>query len=116
MEQDEQIRTMGKIMLEYLGYTVVLATDKDKALQEVRGGIERNKPLAMVILDLSGSGARDGVEICRALHETAPNLKVVVSSGSLLEPAIKNYKEYGFFNTLPKPYTLDDMKRVTSVL
>jgi PAS domain S-box-containing protein len=116
MERDEQLRTIGKIMLEYLGYKTVIAMGKEEALQEVQGGIERNNPLAMVILNLSGSGGSDGVEICRALHESAPDLQVVVSSGSLLEPAMKNYKEYGFVNTLPKPYTLDDMKRITSIL
>jgi PAS domain S-box-containing protein len=116
LEQDEQIRTIGKIMLEYLGYKVVIATGKDEALQAVRGGVERNNPLAMVILDLFGSGGSDGVEICGALHEMVPDLKVVVSSGALLEPTMKNYKDYGFVNTLPKPYTLDDMKRVTSVI
>jgi len=116
MERDEQLRTIGKIMLEYLGYKTVIAMGKEEALQEVQGGIERNNPLAMVILNLSGSGGSDGVEICRALHESAPDLQVVVSSGSLLESAMKNYKEYGFVNTLPKPYTLDDMKRITSIL
>jgi len=33
-----------------------------------------------------------------------------------LDPAMRRYKEYGFVNTLPKPYTLDDLKRITSIL
>jgi len=70
----------------------------------------------MVILNLLGTGGSDGVEICRSLHNMDPDLRVVVSSGALLEPVMKNYKGYGFVNTLPKPYTLDDLKRVTSVL
>ena len=116
MERDEQLRTIGRIMLEFLGYQIQTATTKKEALAAVAGGIESGNPLDMAILNLSGSGKNDGVEICRALHAGDPSLKVVVSSGALLEPVMRNYKDYGFVNILPKPYTLDDLKRITSAL
>jgi two-component system, cell cycle sensor histidine kinase and response regulator CckA len=116
MEHDEQLRIIGKIMLEYLGFETLTATCKEEALKEVERGVEQKNPVAMVILNLLGTGGSDGVEICRALHSLDPDLRVVVSSGALLEPVMKNYKGYGFVNTLPKPYTLDDLKRITSVL
>jgi PAS domain S-box-containing protein len=116
MESDEQLRNIGKIMLEYLGYHILTATNKEEALAALKVGARHDNPLAMAILNLSGSGGNDGVEICRALHDIDPSLKVVVSSGALLEPVMKNYKEYGFVNILPKPYTLDDLKRITSIL
>ncbi len=116
VERNEQLRTMGKIMLEYLGYETPTATTKEEVLTAVKRGLEDGTPLDMAILNLSGSGGSDGVEICRALHDIDPVLKVVVSSGALMEPAMRNYKEYGFVNILLKPYTLDDLKRVTSIL
>jgi CheY-like chemotaxis protein/anti-sigma regulatory factor (Ser/Thr protein kinase) len=117
MERDEQLRNIGKIMLEYLGYEILTATNKEEALSAMKKrGAGRDNPLDMAILNLSGSGGSDGVEICRALHDIEPSLKVVVSSGALLEPVMRNYKEYGFVNILPKPYTLDDLKRITSIL
>ena len=45
MERDEQLRTIGKIMLEYLGYQTLTATNKEEALEAVRRGIERDNPL-----------------------------------------------------------------------
>jgi two-component system, cell cycle sensor histidine kinase and response regulator CckA len=116
VERDEQLRTIGKIMLEYLGYQALTATTKEEILTAVKRRMECRIPLDMAILNLSGPGGSDGVEICRALHDIDPSLKVVVSSGALMEPAMRNYKEYGFVNILPKPYTLDDLKRITSVL
>jgi PAS domain S-box-containing protein len=116
LENEDQLRIIGKIMLEHLGIQAFTAQNREEALEIVRCGLARSNPLHMVILNLFNLDGNDGVEICRALHEVDPDLKVVVSSGVLLEPAMKNYKEYGFVNLLPKPYTLDDLKRVTAIL
>jgi two-component system, cell cycle sensor histidine kinase and response regulator CckA len=116
MEPDEQLRVIGKIMLEYLGYQTLIATNKEEAMAAVMRAAKSENLLSMAILNLSGSGGSNGVEICRALHAGDPSLKVVVSSGALLEPVMRNYKDYGFVNILPKPYSLDDLKRITSIL
>ena len=116
MEPDEELRIMGKMMLEYLGYHVLTATNKEEAVKEVTKRYESESPLSMAILNLSGSEGSNGVEICRALHAGDPALKVVVSSGALLEPVMRNCKDYGFINILPKPYTLDDLQRITSIV
>ena len=116
MEHDEQLRTIGKIMLEYLGIRVLIADNGQEAVALIKRGLEGGKPLRMAILNLSGPEGSDGVETCRDLHETDPSLKVVLSSGDLLDPAMVRYKEFGFVDVLPNPYTLDDLRRVVSVL
>ncbi len=76
----------------------------------------KEKSLNMAILNLNGSDALDKVDACQALHDIDPGLKVVISNGGLAEPEMEKFKEHGFVNYLPKPYTLDDLKRVTSIL
>lgn len=116
MERDEQLQVIEKIMLEYLGLQPVIAIKSDDAQEIVRRAAEEGNPIGLAIVDLSGYGKNDGVTICKALHEVDADLKVVVSSGALMDPVISNYKEYGFAAILSKPYTLDDLKRITSIL
>ncbi len=66
------------------------------------------------ILNLTGAGKQDGIDICRALQTIKADLQVIVSSGSLLDPVMRNCREYGFSNTLHKPYTMDDLRNVLS--
>ena len=115
MEHDEQLRTIGKIMLEYLGFRTLIVENGQEAVAAIKEGLEGGRPLGMAILNLAGAEGSDGVEICRDLHELDPSLQVVLSCGDLLEPAMIRYKEHGFVNILPNPYTLDDLKRVVSV-
>ena len=54
IEEDEQLREIGRIMLEYLGYTAVVVADAVIAvqiLQEGRAG--KGERVAIVIMDLS---------------------------------------------------------------
>ncbi|MDR3630778.1 MAG: response regulator [Desulfocapsaceae bacterium] len=116
VEHDEQLRTIGKIMLEYLGIQTLTAENRVEAESAVKSGFADGRPPGMAILSLAGAEGNDGIEICRTLHQLVPTLKVVVSGGDLLEPAMIHYKKHGFVNILPNPYTLDDLRRVVSVL
>jgi DNA-binding NarL/FixJ family response regulator len=55
-----------------------------------------------------------GKELMRRLRELDPQVKAVVSSGYSLDPVMANFKEYGFIGVIPKPYTMDELKRVLS--
>ncbi len=112
VEDDDQLRGISKIMLEYLGYMVFEARGKEDALKI----FEENIDVSIAVLNLTGAGKQDGIDICRALKKIKVELQVIVSSGSLLDPVMKNCKEYGFSNTLQKPFTMDDLRNVLSTL
>ena len=117
IEPDSQMREIGRIMLEYLGFTVTPTGNRDEALRALRQIVDDYLPsLPLTILDLSDANGESAVETCRLLHEIAPDLQVIAMSGTVLDPVMHNCREYGFINALPKPYTMDSLKHVTGTV
>ncbi len=115
-EDDDQLRFISKIMLEYLGYQPFEATDKEEAIEILQQNLKKELKISVAIVNLMGSGQQRGVEICQEMHKIDKYLKVIVSSGLIQDPVMINFREYGFSNYLYKPYTLDDLKKVLSTL
>lgn len=117
IEPDKQMREVGRIMLEYLGFAVTITGNRGEALEALRQVVaDPALPLPLVILDLSDAGGESAVETCRQLHEIAPDLPVIAMSGTILDPVMHNCREYGFVNTLPKPYSMDSLKHITGMV
>lgn len=117
IEPDNQMREIGRIMLEHLGYAVTSTGNRDEALTALRQLVaDPAQPLPLAILDLSDANGESAVETCRLLHEIAPELRVIAMSGTILDPIMHDCQEYGFINTLPKPYTMDSLKHITGMV
>ncbi len=117
IEPDHQMREIGRIMLEHLGFSVTVSANRGEALQALRQFVaDPALPLPLTILDLSDAKGESAVETCRLLHEIAPELRVIAMSGTVLDPVMHNCREYGFVNALPKPYTMDSLKHVTGMV
>ncbi len=43
-------------------------------------------------------------------------VKAIVSSGYADDPAMKNYRHYGFSGAISKPFTLETLKQVLATL
>ncbi len=117
IEPDDQLRQIGAIMLDYLGFTVLKAADRKTALEQLRlpaGGPASPRPL--VLLDLSASLGESAVETCRLLHEIDPELRIIAMSGSILDPVMADCRFYGFANTLAKPYSMDSLRHITGMV
>ncbi len=57
----------------------------------------------------------NGRELCRCLHELAPELKVVLATGSEFVTD-KQAKRDGFFRLLHKPFPLESLRTVVNAL
>jgi CheY-like chemotaxis protein len=104
-------------MLDYLGFSVRTAGNRVDAIHELKklvGNPVSRSPL--VILALAEEDGESGVETCRIVHEVDPTIKVIAMSGTVLNPILENYREYGFVNTIPKPFTMDTLKHVTNTV
>ena len=116
IEPDEQMREIGRIMLEHLGYSVVKAANRAEAIDEMQRFVsDPDLPRPLVILDLSDVGGESAIETCRLLHELDSSLEIVAMSGSILDPVMDDCRKYGFTNTLSKPYFMDSLKHITSM-
>jgi PAS domain S-box-containing protein len=116
VEGDKQLSEIGRIMLEYLGYAATVAADGEAAVQALREGLERDATrITIAIVDLPGDDA-EALGVCRLLHGLDPDLKIIASSASILDPAMEDCRKYGCVNTLPKPYSMDSLNHVLAAL
>jgi PAS domain S-box-containing protein len=117
IDPEKQTREIGRIMLDYLGFSVRTAGNRVEAIHELKQLVDN--PISespLVILALSEENGESAVETCRIVHEVDPAIKVIAMSGTVLNPILENYREYGFINTIPKPFTMDTLKHVTNTV
>lgn len=117
IEPDKQMREIGRIMLEHLGYVVAKAANRAEAMQEMQRFVsDPFLPRPFIILDLSDANGESAVETCRLLHEIDGALQVIAMSGSIIDPVMDDCRKFGFVNTLTKPYTMDSLKHIAGMV
>ena len=117
IEPEKGMCEIGRIMLDYLGFSVRTAGDRVGAINELKTIVEDPLlPRPLVILDLSSKNGESAVETCRLLHEIDPELEIIAMSGMVLDPVMENCRDYGFIATLSKPFSMDSLKHVTNTV
>jgi CheY-like chemotaxis protein len=112
MDDEENIRTIAKAILEEFGFTVELAKDGVEAVRLFRRSKEEGAPFSAVILDLTIPGGVGGKEAIKKLRKMDPEIKAIVSSGYSNDPVMASYREHGFSAVLSKPYRPKDLSEV----
>jgi CheY-like chemotaxis protein len=77
VEDEAAILTVGKAMLERLGYAVVTAGTPAEALRQADAHAEK---IRLLITDVIMPGM-NGLDLARKIHETNPGLKCLFTSG-----------------------------------
>lgn len=117
IDQDDQMREIGAIMLEHLGYSVVKASSRVAAITEMKRFVDDPLlPRPLIILDLSETNGESAVETCRLLLDIDSKLKIIAMSGTILDPIMANCRKYGFVSTLTKPYSMDSLKHIVGMV
>jgi len=114
MDDEEIVRIVVSRLLQQCGYETELAKEGVEMLRLYREAKEARKTFEAVILDLIIQDGMGGQEAIKHLLAYDPHVKVIVSSGYSHNPIMTNYREYGFVGFLPKPYKLDELRRVMS--
>jgi PAS domain S-box-containing protein len=112
MDDEAGILDTTSDILRYLGYTVTTAQDGEEAVMRFEEALDAGTPFDGVILDLTVPGRMGGLETMQRLKERDPGVKVVVSSGYLNDPIVKNPGKYGFAGSICKPYMVHELGRV----
>ena len=115
VDPDSQMREIGSIMLSHLGFEVMGVANSSEAsleLQRVKND-EKNKP-RIIILDVSGINKESPSDCCRIFRQIDPAIQVIAMSGTILDPMMEKCQEYGFANSLSKPYTMDGLRHVVN--
>ncbi|MCI5224508.1 MAG: response regulator, partial [Candidatus Electrothrix sp. AR4] len=93
----------------FLGHKAVLVRDGAEAISTYRNMLERDTPIDLVILDLTIPGGMGGMEAAQKLLLINPGVKLIVASGYSNDPALAEYKEYGFRAAVAKPFNLKEL-------
>jgi len=108
IDDEPQIRSMLKLMLERDGYEVAEAPD---GIEGIR--IYRQNPADLIITDLIMPN-KDGIGVIIDLKKEFPNVKIIAMSGGGLnkpEGYLKGAKKLGAACTLTKPIDRGEMLR-----
>ena len=112
MDDEKSIRKVTGRMLRSLGNEVEIAFDGEEAIELYKKAMKSDEPFDVVIMDLTIPGGMGGKEAIKKLLKINPDAKAIVSSGYSNDPLISYYQEHGFSGYIPKPYRLEELKKV----
>ena len=111
IDDEPQIRSMLRMMLERAGHEVEEAPD---GIEGIR--IYRNNPADLIISDLIMPN-KDGIGMIIELKKEFPDVKIIAMSGGGLnkpEGYLEGAKKLGAQQTLTKPIDRDELLRTVS--
>jgi len=111
MDDEESVRQTAHEMLTVLGYNVELAGDGVEAVRLYQEAFLSDRPFDVVITDLTVRGGMGGKMAVSELIKVDPEVKAIVSSGYSSD-ALSDYKKYGFYDVIVKPYRLQELGKV----
>ena len=109
MDDEASIRMLAVNMLTFLGHDAEVVDNGTAAVEQYARALKTGEPFDAVILDLivpGGVGAREAMEL---LSEVDPAVKAIVVSGYAQDPAMTEYRDYGFKAVIAKPFTLEEL-------
>jgi CheY-like chemotaxis protein len=110
MDDEEMLRSVVSRMLEIMGYEVTAAAEGAEAIDLYKEASEAGTPFNAAILDLSVQNGMGGKESAAGILEFDPDAVLLVSSGFVGDPVLREYRDYGFRGVIPKPYTSDELR------
>jgi DNA-binding NtrC family response regulator len=94
-------------ILSKKGFSVDQAMTKEEALKKIE-----DKAFRLVLLDLKIPGVQ-GLELLQAIREKSPETLVVIITGYASIETAKESARLGAVAYLPKPFTPDEIRKVT---
>ncbi len=104
MDDEEMVRRLLSTMLESLGYTVIAKANGKETLDCFKAGLEEKDSFAAIVLDLTVPGGFGGKEVAEEMRKLDLNVPIFVVSGYAADPIIANPQEFGFTDSISKPF------------
>jgi len=109
MDDEFFIREIVCDMLATMGYTPVEAEHGEEALRVCAKEIERGCLVRCALFDLTIPGGMGGKETIVKFKEFFPDIPVFASSGFSHDPVIARPTEFGFTDSIQKPFKLSEL-------
>ncbi len=107
VDDEEDIRDLGESVLTRFGYTVIMVSDGESALEIYR---QEKEKIALVLLDLIMPGM-GGSRCLEEILKIDPDARVIIASGYSADGKAKEALESGAVEFIGKPFQLRDMLR-----
>jgi two-component system cell cycle sensor histidine kinase/response regulator CckA len=112
-DDEETIRSLGRRMLQAMGFQVIVAADGREAIDKFSAARDK---IDLVILDLTMPHF-DGESCFRELRQIKPGVRVILSSGYNEQDIVNRFAGKGLAGFVQKPYTTDElMAKIREVL
>lgn len=112
LEEDTSLCKMIQRRLAMWDIAVTITNDVDECLTQCSQSISEGQAFAGAILDLNIAGEEVAVETLQKLKKMDPEIKAVVTSGSIDDETMINYKQYGFQGALAKPFEKQKLVKI----
>jgi two-component system, cell cycle sensor histidine kinase and response regulator CckA len=109
MDDEASNRILAINMLQFLGYDTDAVDDGGLALERFKSAQHAGSPFDVVILDLMVPGKMGGKEAISQLAAADPAVKAILVSGYTRDPAMTEFRKYGFSAVLTKPFSLQEL-------
>ncbi|RUM41228.1 MAG: hypothetical protein DSY80_09160, partial [Desulfocapsa sp.] len=111
MDDNKNVRDTTRQMLSLIGYEIEVTVDGKQAIEHCRHAMDIGAPFDLVVMDLNipdGMGAKDAAA---EILQFDPTAKIIVASGDSFDPAMLEYKKYGFTACLAKPFEFAELHK-----
>jgi len=105
VDDEHIVRTITKAMLIKLGFTVLLATNGDEAIEIFN---RYNKKIKLIILDIAMPG-KSGIDIFKEIKIKDNLAKILFITGLKIDENIKKIVENEADGFLAKPFTINQI-------
>jgi len=112
MDDEIYIQEIESMRLKSMGYSVSVASNGDEAISLFKESEFSDSPFNIVILDLTIPGGKGGIKTLEEIRKINFTVPVIIASGYSESPAIANPEEYGFNDSLEKPYSMEKLLKV----
>jgi DNA-binding NtrC family response regulator len=109
-DDEPSILKLTGTIITRMGLTPLTATDGAAAIKAIE---DHHAHICCVILDIM-MPIMNGVDAALAIQQIAPNIPIIIMSGSGMRDYPKSIKDLRLADTLTKPFTVDHFR--TSVL
>jgi len=106
VEDDQDLRESLATALRDEGYHVISAQDADEAIASVKA-----HKVNIVFMDICLPDM-NGVEVYKAIKKIRPTSKTVMMTGFFVQDLVNKAISAGAYDTLYKPFTMDDILKV----
>jgi two-component system, cell cycle sensor histidine kinase and response regulator CckA len=96
-------------MIESVGYSVTAKASGSEAVTCFKDAHNTENPFAGAILDLTVPGGHGGSEVAAEIRKIDRNVPIFVASGYAADPIIATPTEYGFTDSISKPFKKNEL-------